>query len=298
MIHISGLLYFSFLATIVVARDVPVFTLNCADYPDVCNTHCYAIACSGSTNPNFRDVNRYLHYAPNADTSLPNTPATKVDEATYRRQAIGCATSGCADNTAKQCDEFPYASTYDGGLGCVIDRFKGQASEIARTGVYHCADKDDNRKHGTALKAFYGSASLGNGGRFQIGFDEANIDRAAGCARVRDGGSGVCSDFRKLSTFSVRTQVPGPTTYCPRQQRRRRALSDTDDEPIDQGESVVEEAGQLVPDWDGHVNVTFHRVADAHGRNIVFPFTSGAPASGTEVYHVRDDGSVHISTLV
>ncbi|KAH7100029.1 hypothetical protein BKA62DRAFT_831331 [Auriculariales sp. MPI-PUGE-AT-0066] len=266
MMIASTLLMIVGLSSGVIARDYPVFTLNCADYPDVCDTHCYAIACSGTAS-NFRDVNRYLHYAPNADTNFPN-PQTSQSESQYRRQAIGCATSGCTQaNSANQCDEFPYASTFDGGLG-----------------------------HGTALKAFYNAQKIfGLGSKFQVGFDEANVDRAYACNRVREGGPGICADIRANGDYEVRLKVPGTNTFCPRTQKRRRTLSNSAT-TIDEDEPVME-LGERVPDWDGHVNVTFHAARTEHGHSMLFPF-GGAPTPGTKVFHVEQNGTVIETTLL
>ncbi|THH10016.1 hypothetical protein EW146_g8509 [Bondarzewia mesenterica] len=87
------------------------FGLSCALYPDVCDTTCFAMFCGGVTG-------HALHYDPNSGTTMPN-PSSQTTTANYRRAAIGCVNSNhCATNTTGlSCDEFPYASTYDGGLG-------------------------------------------------------------------------------------------------------------------------------------------------------------------------------------
>lgn len=107
----------------VLGQVPPMFVLTCNDYPDVyvfldfdhplyvhvekrsschlprCDNHCNAITCHGMNGI-------HLHYDATSD----------VGTGDQRRTAIGCGSNNyCPSGT--DCDEFPYASTYDGGLG-------------------------------------------------------------------------------------------------------------------------------------------------------------------------------------
>lgn len=41
--------------------------------------------------------------------------------------------------------EIPYASTYDGGLGCYPDGYSGNAADLYDKGSHHCVNTDDNK---------------------------------------------------------------------------------------------------------------------------------------------------------
>ncbi|KAL0573162.1 hypothetical protein V5O48_008793 [Marasmius crinis-equi] len=80
------------------------FTLDCGRYPEVnfasCDNHCNAFTCHGFDNVVLhRDITA-------ADTGDDNR----------RRTAIGCGDNNYCP-TGTECDEYPYASTFDGGVG-------------------------------------------------------------------------------------------------------------------------------------------------------------------------------------
>ncbi|THH18953.1 hypothetical protein EW146_g2103 [Bondarzewia mesenterica] len=153
------------------------FGIDCSLYSDVCDTACFAVFCGGVSGHG-------LHYDPNSGTTKPRQ-GSQTTTADYRRAAIGCVNSNFCDtsNTGLSCDEFPYASTYDGGLGCFPAGFPGQQSELFQSGVTHCTNAGQNSgkssqesgRHlpliirigaGSALSNFYAQNGLANGAQF------------------------------------------------------------------------------------------------------------------------------------
>ncbi|KAH8109285.1 hypothetical protein DFH11DRAFT_952761 [Phellopilus nigrolimitatus] len=109
-----------------------------AGYPDVCDNFSFATLCHGISNT--------LHYDATNDAG----------EGTQRRAAVGCKGSSnqCKGRAGLDCDEYPYASTYDGGLGCYPDGYKGP-DKLAQSGTTRCADGTQNSRHGQAIGVFY-----------------------------------------------------------------------------------------------------------------------------------------------
>ncbi|KAK0541040.1 hypothetical protein OC835_000360 [Tilletia horrida] len=121
------------LCTVSLTVAIPSLTFNCRAYPDVCDHHVYANGCA-----NFRFVlpQNGFHRDGNADDSISSK----------RRRAVGCGgVTNCGDNS--DCDEIPYASTYDGGLGCygVSAGYKGPQSDLYNRGSHHCVNRSQNR---------------------------------------------------------------------------------------------------------------------------------------------------------
>jgi hypothetical protein len=275
----------------VAARDVPVFTLDCSKstgYPEACETHCFAAVCSAKAGANdFRQVQKYLHFAENSGSVKPNQPTAQTTEADYRRNAIGCGSSTCAkDFPGSSCDEFPYASTYDGGLGCLTSRYTG-TDTIATTGITHCADLDDNTAHGRALTAFYTDKSLGNGDRFQVGFNENNIDEAPACKALRKNGKAECATLLATGRFRIVTKKPAKRSFCPSRPNMpnyRRSMP----ERLTEEDLTEYEPRQVV--W--------HSSIDAHGNRLLLPFSDGPLEAGTPVYHGIGNGTTFHSVVV
>ncbi|KAH8109321.1 hypothetical protein DFH11DRAFT_953931 [Phellopilus nigrolimitatus] len=133
---------FSLLAAIKIRPvTAQTFGLVCQghdSYPDVCDTFSFANLCHGITN--------ILHYDATSDAG----------EGPKRRAAIGCTkpANHCTGQVGIECDEYPYASTYDGGLGCYPDGYRGP-DHLAQTGATRCADGEQNGDHGRAIARFY-----------------------------------------------------------------------------------------------------------------------------------------------
>jgi hypothetical protein len=83
-----------------------IFGWNCANTPNACNNACYAIQCGNNPLAVF--------------TRGPAGPANAL----LQRKRSGCASHPCsALNWAAagtQCDEFPFASTAEGGSGAYL----------------------------------------------------------------------------------------------------------------------------------------------------------------------------------
>ncbi|KAK0536573.1 hypothetical protein OC842_001932 [Tilletia horrida] len=138
------------LCTVSLTVAIPSLTFNCRAYPDVCDHHVYANGCA-----NFRFVlpQNGFHRDGNADDSISSK----------RRRAVGCGgVTNCGDNS--DCDEIPYASTYDGGLGCygVSAGYKGPQSDLYNRGSHHCVNRSQNRRHGNTVKQFYADSNIGD----------------------------------------------------------------------------------------------------------------------------------------
>ncbi|KAF8882279.1 hypothetical protein BD779DRAFT_938275 [Infundibulicybe gibba] len=105
-------------ATIVRAQ---VFALACDQYPDVCDNYSNGVLCHG--------IGTTLHYDANSGTT---------GNGDRRRTAVGCGSPNFCSGSGLQCDEYPYASTYDGGLGCFPAGFTGPSTELIQSGSTHC----------------------------------------------------------------------------------------------------------------------------------------------------------------
>ncbi|EJD35586.1 hypothetical protein AURDEDRAFT_175315 [Auricularia subglabra TFB-10046 SS5] len=185
--------------------QMPQFVLNCTLYPDVCDNTCNAVYCHG--------VQQILHYDPLSNSNLPN-PLTGVTAAGYRRANIGCGTNNYCSGTGTDCDEYPYASTFDGGVGCIAARYTGAAGDIAQSGTTRCATPAQNRAHGAQLAAFYLTHLLAPGAQFKVAFD-ATIDNAPLCAQVRPGGTGTQANCPDDSGPLYRFRSTPAASFCP-----------------------------------------------------------------------------------
>ncbi|KAK0541039.1 hypothetical protein OC835_000359 [Tilletia horrida] len=129
---------------------VPSLTLNCHSYPDVCDHHVYADGCAAA-DFRFTASQNGFHRDGHGDDSIN----------AKRRRAVGCGgVTNCGDNM--DCDEIPYASTYDGGLGCygVSAGYQGPQTNLYSRGSHHCVNRSQNRRHGNAVMQFYANTQL------------------------------------------------------------------------------------------------------------------------------------------
>ncbi|KAJ6524366.1 hypothetical protein B0H19DRAFT_1085350 [Mycena capillaripes] len=163
----------------------PSFDLVCGDYPDV------------------------IHYDATSD----------VGTADQRRTAIGCGSGNyCPSGT--DCDEFPYASTYDGGLGCFPDGYDG-GDELVQIGTTRCADPSQNSRHGNALGQFYTSAGLNNGDPFI----DATVNDSPLCKAIDNGGFPDLTKCPDESSGDYRSRTTPATPTCPARGGAKRGLS-------------------------------------------------------------------------
>ncbi|THV00507.1 hypothetical protein K435DRAFT_794145 [Dendrothele bispora CBS 962.96] len=192
------------LASIALAQTPPpLFQLNFANYPDVCDNHCNAFTC--------HDLNSVtLHRDETAgDTGDDNR----------RRTAIGCGNNNYCPS-GRDCDEFPYASTFDGGLGCYPDGFTGNAGDLVQSGTTRCVDPGQNSAHGSDLANFYSQFGVGNSDPFFVGVPTI-MPVSPLCDSLATQGTLACPDE---STGDYRFRTTPATPSCPARGSRRRSI--------------------------------------------------------------------------
>lgn len=209
--------------------QIPDFVLNCTLYPDVCDNTCNAVYCHG--------LSQILHYDAQSNTDMPNPPSMTT-AAGYRRANIGCGSSNYCSGTGLDCDEFPYASTFDGGVGCIAARFTGPAASIAQSGTTRCATPAQNRAHGAQLAAFYAAQNLASSSSFRVMFNPANVDQAPLCRLVRPGGAGTLANCPDDSTGLYRFRSTPAASFCP--SRSRVTAGDSEDSEEDHSGDINE----------------------------------------------------------
>jgi len=200
------MLSFTATATLLLATSLPVilaqnvFVYDCTIYPDVCDNWANAHFCHGITGP--------LHLDSVSPDNVKNG----------RRNAVGCNTSrNYCSGTGGSCDEFPFASTFDGGLGCFPGNLPGfQNIAIAQSGTTLCVVPGQNSRHGNRLGTFYRQTLNNvNGTPYLIGFLNGNMGPLAPLVSANPL---VCPDETSPSLFRFRS-TPA-SINCP----RRRAL--------------------------------------------------------------------------
>ncbi|KAL0573103.1 hypothetical protein V5O48_008855 [Marasmius crinis-equi] len=190
-------------SVLVNAQVPPMFNLDCARYPDVCDNHCNAFTCH-----DFNSVS--LHR---------DETAGDTGDDDRRRTAIGCGNNNyCPSGT--DCDEYPYASTFDGGLGCYPDGFPGNADDLAQSGTTRCVDPGQNSAHGSDLGNFYSNFNVGNGDEFLIGIPTIRPVSPL-CDSLATQGTLACPDE---STGDYRFRSTPATPACPARGSRRRSV--------------------------------------------------------------------------
>ncbi|KAA8913465.1 deoxyribonuclease NucA/NucB-domain-containing protein [Sphaerosporella brunnea] len=124
------------------------FEWDCTNSLATCNNACYAVNCKGKPG--------MLNYDSNAGNRGP------------RRTASGCNRTPCTNTnyrgSGNSCDEYPFASTTQGGTGAIL----------------RCVDSTENSSEGGQLGAFY--RGLNNGQQF--GVVVRNYGGAAFCANA------------------------------------------------------------------------------------------------------------------
>ncbi|KAH8109301.1 hypothetical protein DFH11DRAFT_1548429 [Phellopilus nigrolimitatus] len=229
-------------------------------YPDVCDNHSFAAFCRGITG--------HLHYDATADSGTGD----------QRRAAIGC--SGAANHctgTNTQCDEYPYASTYDGGLGCYPDGYNGP-DRLIQAGTTRCANGPQNGRHGQAIGQFYSNMLHNNNGQpFLVGYK--NDARGPLGELIRTQGTAACPDD---STGIYRYRTTPATPACPARGSRRRA----NDIASNSTNSVRADEIQM------------YNVTTESGRVVTVPYSKKNSdavakflAAGQPIWTHRDDGT-------
>ncbi|KAF5339278.1 hypothetical protein D9758_013300 [Tetrapyrgos nigripes] len=132
------------------------------------------------------------------------------DQNTYtrrRRRAMGCDGITQCGSFGDSCDEIPYASTYDGGIGCFAQRWTaaggnvnqlmGLGSHVGPFILYTSAyiELSHHAAHGNALETFYGQQNVPNFGVFNVGINYIGGCTASGwCNRLLDAIRGLSGE--------------------------------------------------------------------------------------------------------
>ncbi|EJD35589.1 hypothetical protein AURDEDRAFT_117340 [Auricularia subglabra TFB-10046 SS5] len=179
----------------------PEFVMNCTKWPDICDNTCNALYCHNITD--------LLRYDPNSTTDMPNLPFRRTS-ADYRRENVGCGANNYCPGTM-DCDEFPYASTFDGGVGCISGGFN-----VSQSGTTRCANRSQNRSHGATLAQFFRNMNLTRGAMFRVVVrNDAALESStsAVCKSVHPGRNGtrMCPTDRAVYRFR---DTPA-ASFCP-----------------------------------------------------------------------------------
>ncbi|KAH8109282.1 hypothetical protein DFH11DRAFT_1813672 [Phellopilus nigrolimitatus] len=262
MLAVSTIYVALLVATSFGPATAQTFGLVCqgnAGYPDVCDTFSFANLCHG--------ISAILHY-----------DATNEVYGDQRRAAIGCTgrNNQCA-GTGTQCDEYPYASTYDGGLGCYPDGYHGQ-DHLAQSGANRCANGAQNGRHGQAIGRFYANTLHNNNGqRFTVGY-QGNVRGPLGQAIAAQGTARACPDGNGIYRFR---STPA-TLSCPGRGHRR---------AVDNGSST--NSTDTLP-----FQIMFRNVTAESGRVVTVPYRQDEAdevesllAVGQPIWTHDDDGN-------
>ncbi|EAS31585.2 uncharacterized protein CIMG_07064 [Coccidioides immitis RS] len=158
------LLFFFFLSV-----SAKTFTWNCGNSVGTCNNYCYYAKCRSGAKRSFT-------YDPNKSN------------ARKRRVASGCSKNPCGRKSrlpfkkfGRSCDEFPFASTKEGGKGAQL----------------RCVNPHENSSEGGQLRGFYRKLKPGE----RYGITIRNYGKARYCARrtcKNDGGQFYLNSNRKF----------------------------------------------------------------------------------------------------
>ncbi|GIK02975.1 hypothetical protein Aspvir_007040 [Aspergillus viridinutans] len=125
------------LAALASTVSAATFDWDCTNALGTCQNYCFYAQCRGGAGQQFT-----------YDSDKTKRPG--------RRQASGCSRTPCSDTSlsyskfGNSCDEFPFASTQEGGSGARL----------------RCVDSSENSSEGGQLGAFYGT--INNGDKFGI----------------------------------------------------------------------------------------------------------------------------------
>ncbi|KAF9456471.1 hypothetical protein BDZ94DRAFT_1241509 [Collybia nuda] len=245
---------------------VKVFTFDCKAAADVCDTHCFARDCVGFHRDLF------------ASSRMPKN-GSRSTSADFRRQAIGCVNNNPCSGGAS-CDEIPYASTYDGGLGCFPEGFPGNSNDLFEQGVIHCVSGNDNSAHGALLNNFYKNNNIKDGELFHVALK--NDDSAPLCEVLRELGGHACPEQGNRGPprqkYYLGRSAPD-NSYCPG--RTRRSMVSTKSGGLNRRERTVPPARLAITD-------NGMRIREAIG-NL---------NEGDEVWSMSEDGTDRISTII
>ncbi|PLB41029.1 deoxyribonuclease NucA/NucB-domain-containing protein [Aspergillus candidus] len=146
----------------------PMLNLDCTKYPGPCNNDCYAAYVANKP--------LILNY---------NGPDGKSGA---RRKAAGCVSpSPCRNDKMKKqskdddtCDEYPYASTKEGGTGAII----------------RCTNGAENSREGTDLSSFFRSTCGNKPCTFRVNFGNPGGGGSPYCLNGNSANDGYQYSFK------------------------------------------------------------------------------------------------------
>ncbi|SJX62993.1 uncharacterized protein SRS1_13816 [Sporisorium reilianum f. sp. reilianum] len=120
---------------LVSSASAATLTWDCTRVPNICSNDCYAIQCAGK----------------------PTTLHRDSADATANRALTACKSPNrCANNPSdsNSCDEYPYASSQEGGAGSVT----------------RCVPSTENSRQGGTLSSFYTNNAITDGDAYNVAF--------------------------------------------------------------------------------------------------------------------------------
>jgi len=137
--------------------NAATFDWDCTNALGTCQNYCFYAQCRGGAGQQFT-----------YDSDKTKRPG--------RRQASGCSKTPCSDSSlsyskfGNSCDEFPFASTQEGGSGarlrCVDSSENSSMSTLFRDRLESSPLMHNTAGEGGQLSAFYGT--INNGDKFGI----------------------------------------------------------------------------------------------------------------------------------
>ncbi|KAK4502608.1 hypothetical protein PRZ48_006034 [Zasmidium cellare] len=250
MLYTQSLVLLGLLGSVQQVTSFATFGVSCALYPGPCNNNCYAIFVA--------DKSHNLNW---------DKPDRKTKD--QRRKDAGCEPNPCKNGKIKKpsneensCDEYPYASTVEGGPDSII----------------RCTEEDENLNEGSALGGFL-TSNDGCGGE-QCTFTVMNTKASKDTPYCLDeGGANDGFEYRKKNGNYIQAKrgkldlcctdripsnlhqdeegnvyherhVPDPAVYFPLDKRREFLL--------DNGETGLLMSRDLETSYEGHKIVTGH----------------------------------------
>ncbi|KAF2159721.1 hypothetical protein M409DRAFT_70891 [Zasmidium cellare ATCC 36951] len=208
------LLLLGLLSSIQQVSSFALFNVSCELYPGPCNNNCYAI------------------FVANKRSNLNWDKPTSQTKSKRRRDA-GCDPNPCKNGKMDKpssdedsCDEYPYASTVEGGTGAII----------------RCTDENENLNEGSALGAFLTS----NDGPYCLDEGGAND----GYEYRKSSGNYIQAKRDADGNMYHERHVPDPADYFPLENRREFLL--------DNGETGLLMSRDLETSYEGVKVVTGH----------------------------------------
>ncbi|KAK4565368.1 hypothetical protein LTR86_003985 [Recurvomyces mirabilis] len=240
----------SLLCCLVSVASGVTYTVNCAAYPDACNHRCYSIYAAGAAGTVTWD---------NAGDQVirqRRTAAGATNGVCCAGGAINAPT-GCLDENGNPAphgcdspDEYPYASTQQGGAGAII----------------RCMSREQNRLEGSDFSSYlslatqHGGCGLNAPCQVTLTFGHLNTDTPYCLARAQQGPLGpndgfewriaggawiLARDGRNATLYAhngtLERHTPDPSLYVPQHKRRELLL--------DNGERILVGDIHTTVDW-------------------------------------------------